>query len=73
MFLEFTQNPIPGKFIIIISRRTAWWLDKEGIDISPLDGLDYPVKPRHIKLFIDSPYFQLIYKIEGKIYIFIVK
>jgi len=76
-FLEFVNKSNHrlslGKFIVIISRRTAWWIDKEGVAINIREGVNYPVKQRHIRLFINKQYFELIYRIEGKIYIFIVK
>jgi len=72
-FLEFTGLRAPNRFIIVISGRTAWWIDKvQGIDLHPLSGVTYKVSERHIRIFLNNPsLFKLIYKHEPYIYIFV--
>jgi len=74
-FLERIQKPINlSRFIIVVTGRTAWWLDKGNpFGWYTLFPHNYTISPFHIVRFLDPRYFNLTYKIDGKVYIFMVE
>jgi hypothetical protein len=70
------KDGIPNpNLILIFSGRTAYWLDKsEGISMpSVFFPFSYKVDTKHIFQFLDTKFFDLIYKVDQQIYIFAVK
>ena len=62
------------KAIIVISGRTAWWLDQaDPYGYYPLFPKNYSASFSHITQFCDTRYFTLSYEIPQKIYIFTVE
>jgi len=58
--------------IIIVSSRTVKWIEQEGIN-DIMDAQYTKVDPKYIEIFSDTTYFELLYKIDGYLYIFRVK
>ena len=71
-FLERIQMPVDlSQYIIIVSGRTAWWLDKgDPFGWYTLFPQNYKVNTSHIIDFLDPRYFNLEYKIDENMYIF---
>jgi len=63
-----------SKYVLILSGRTAWWLDNVNpYGYYPLFPHTYNVTSSHIAQFFDPRFFTLAYKIDSKIYIFLVE
>ncbi|MEM3550225.1 MAG: hypothetical protein QXV01_03950 [Candidatus Bathyarchaeia archaeon] len=59
-------------YIIIISVRTSQWVNREDY-LGFQYTLDEEIDPRLLNVFLDPRYFTLLYKIDGKIYVFMAK
>ena len=62
-------------FIVVFSARTQYWLDKtNGIEIpSVFFPFSYKVNANHMFQFLDTRYFQLLYKVDQEIYVYFVR
>ena len=56
-------------FIILVSQRTSLWLDVE-MKYPIIYFNEHPVNMKYISKFLNSDLFELVYQVEGKIYIF---
>lgn len=72
-FNQRTEKPMNlSKFIVIVSGRTAWWLDhNDPLGWYTLFPHTYNVSKLHITHFLDPRYFTLMYKIDRKMYVFL--
>lgn len=69
---QFYQSFYPVRypsFIILVSQRTSLWLDVE-MRYPIIYFNERPVNMKYISNFLNSDLFELLYKVEGKIYIF---
>lgn len=58
--------------IVVISSRTVKWIEQKGIN-DIMDAQYSKVNPKYIKIFNNTMYFELLYKIDNNLYIFKVK
>jgi len=73
-FLERSRQNLADEFIVVVSGRTAYWLDvMDDIGTTQHFPYSYSVKLKHIRVFLDYRFFDLIFKKNGQIYIFTVK
>lgn len=75
LYLQRIQRPLNlSKYIIVVSVRTAWWLDHEDpYGYYPLFPQTYNVTSSHIARFFDPRFFTPVYKIDNKMYMFLVE
>jgi len=69
---QFYQSFYPvgdPSFIILVSQRTSLWLDVE-MKYPIIYFNERPVNTKYISNFLNSDLFELLYQVEGKIYIF---
>lgn len=74
-YLSIKDDAPNAELLVIFSGRTAYWLDKSDdiFTASVLFPFSYTVKTSHIFQFLDSTYFELVHKIDEKIYLFKVR
>lgn len=74
MFLELSGEKLSDEFIVVVSGRTAHWLDvMEDIGTTQHFPYRYNVKLMHLQVFHDYRFFDLIFEKNRQIYIFAVK
>ena len=72
-YLSYIEtNPNDLDIVIIISSRTVKWIEQEGIN-DVMDAQYSKVNPKYIEIFNNSKYFELLYEIDGLLYIYRVK
>lgn len=72
MFLELSGEHVSGKFIVVISGRTDWWLRAKGINWEYWFPFTYHLEREHVNIFLNNSHFKPLFIREGKIYIFSV-
>lgn len=73
LYVQSTRTSLNlSRFMVIVSARTSWWLDNgDPLGYYTLFPWSYNVTLSHIIQFLDPSTFNLTYRIDGKIYIFI--